>query len=89
MELKEYQQKVLKTLNDYPDALSIQQTKAQKIQQANDLETDPDLMRPVPDYPKATWDVMKKDGQLPLARADIPFSPRRAFDLFQNSHRRR
>ena len=52
MELKDYQQTVLKTLDEYLDKLKIQQTKAQKIQQANALETDPDLIRPVQDYPK-------------------------------------
>ncbi len=76
MELKDYQQTVLKTLDAYLDTLRIQHTKAQKIQQANELETDPDLIRPVPDYPKATWEIMKKGGKLPLVRANIPFSPR-------------
>ncbi|MBD9360772.1 DEAD/DEAH box helicase family protein [Methylomonas sp. EbB] len=76
MELKDYQQTVLKTLDDYLDTLRTQQTKAQKIQQANVLETDPDLIRPVPDYPKETWDMMRKAGKLPLARTNIPFSPR-------------
>jgi len=76
MELKDYQQTVLKTLDEYLDKLRVQQTKAQKIQQANALETDPDLIRPVPDYSIETWDMMRQAGKLPLARANIPFSPR-------------
>lgn len=76
MELKDFQQKVLGTLGDYLDALETQYGKAQKIQQANLLETDPDLFREVPDYPKKSWEQMRQAGKLPVVRANIPFSPR-------------
>lgn len=76
MELKDYQQTVLKTLDDYLETLRTQQNKAQKIQQANALQSDPDLFLPELDYPKAAWEAMQKAGKLPLVRQNIPFSPR-------------
>jgi hypothetical protein len=45
MELKEYQQNVLDTLGAYLDELLTQQAKAEKIRQANEGVTDPDLIR--------------------------------------------
>jgi type III restriction enzyme len=76
MELKEYQQTVLDTLTLYLDALRTQQIRANKIKQANTLESDPDLIRPVPDYPQEAWASLRRAGKLPPTRKKIPFSPR-------------
>ena len=76
MELKDYQQTVLDTLTLYLDTLKTQQTRANKIKQANAQETDPDLIRLVPDYPHEAWVSLRQAGKLPLARKNIPFSPR-------------
>ncbi|MDD5322242.1 MAG: DEAD/DEAH box helicase family protein [Methylococcales bacterium] len=76
MELKDYQQTVLDTLTLYLDALKTQQTRANKIKQANAQETDPDLIRPVPDFPQEAWASLWQAGKLPPARKNIPFSPR-------------
>lgn len=76
MELKEYQQTVLDTLALYLDTLKTQHTRANKIKQANAQETDPDLIRTLPDYPQEAWASLRQAGKLPLSRQDIPFSPR-------------
>ena len=52
MELKEFQQSVLDTVDAYLDELRTQLSKAEKVRKANEGETDPDLIRPVPDFPK-------------------------------------
>jgi len=56
--------------------LALQKVKADKIAAANLLETDPDLMRPVPDFPLRAWEAMRKAGGLPESRVNIPFSTR-------------
>ncbi|MDD5631593.1 MAG: DEAD/DEAH box helicase family protein [Methylococcales bacterium] len=76
MELKDYQQTVLDTLTLYLDTLKTQQIRANKIKQANAQETDPDLIRPVPDYPHEAWVSLRQADKLPPARKNIPFSPR-------------
>lgn len=76
MELKDYQQTVLDTLVFYLDALQKKKTLADKIRQANVLEADPELMRPVPDFAASAWKVLQEAGRLPKARQSIPFSPR-------------
>lgn len=76
MELKDYQQTVLDTLTVYLDTLKTQQTRANKIKQANAQETDLDLIRPVPDYPQEAWASLRQAGKLPPARKNIPFSLR-------------
>ena len=72
----EYQDKVLKQLDAYLVALTAQKVKADKIAAANLTESDPDLMRPVPDFPLKAWQAMRDAGKLPESRLNIPFSPR-------------
>jgi type III restriction enzyme len=77
MELKEFQQTVLDTLDLYLDELRTQLMKADKIQEANKEETDPDLFRPVPDFPRNTWERLKIQDRLPAFRGNIPYSGRK------------
>ncbi len=72
----EYQNRVLARLDDYLTELAIQKIKADKIVAANVGESDPDLIRPVPDFPRKTWEALRAAAKLPEARLDIPFSPR-------------
>lgn len=76
MRALEYQDKVLKQLNIYLVALAAQKLRADKISAANAAETDPDLIRPVPDFPMKTWEAMRDAGLLPASRLNIPLSPR-------------
>ena len=73
----DYQGRVLSRLDDYLLELATQKTKADKIAAANAGETDPDLIRDVPDFPLKAWDALRAAGKLPDNRIDIPYSPRR------------
>jgi type III restriction enzyme len=73
----EYQARVLTRFDDYLTELSAQKAKADKIVAANAQETDPDLVREVPQFPAKTWRSLKEAGQLPQSRAGVPFSPRK------------
>lgn len=77
MELKDYQVRVLDSLDGYLDELVTQRAKAEKIIAANRLEEDPELLRPVPDYPAKTWAFLKDSHKLPPVRAEKPYSPRK------------
>jgi type III restriction enzyme len=77
MELKEYQQTVLDTLDLYLDELRIHLAKTDKILRVNEKERDPDLILPVPDFPELTWERLKAQGRLPAFRAGIPYSGRK------------
>lgn len=72
----DYQGHVLARLDDYLAELAEQKKKADKIAAANAGETDPDLIRPVPDFPLKTWEVLCTAGKLPESRQGIPYSPR-------------
>ena len=72
----DYQGSVLTRLDDYLAELSVQKRKADKILAANGEETDPDLMRTVPDFPLMTWEAMRAAGKLPESRYGIPYSSR-------------
>ncbi|MDD2741188.1 MAG: DEAD/DEAH box helicase family protein [Rhodocyclaceae bacterium] len=72
----DYQSRVLTRLDDYLAELSAQKRKADKIWAANAEETDPDLIRPVPDFPLKTWDALKSAGKIPESRQGIPYSSR-------------
>ncbi|MCF7979892.1 MAG: DEAD/DEAH box helicase family protein [Chromatiaceae bacterium] len=72
-----YQARVLARLDDYFTELSAQKAKADKIITANTTETDPDLIRPVPDFPAKTWQLLRTAGKLPPSRVNIPYSPRK------------
>lgn len=72
----DYQARVLSRLDDYLTELSAHKRKADKIAAANAAETDPDLIRPVPDFPLKTWAAMQASGKLPASRSGIPYSSR-------------
>lgn len=72
----DYQGRVLARLDDYLNELAGQKAKADKIVTANAGETDPDLIRPVPDFPLKAWEAMRAAGKLPDSRREIPYSPR-------------
>lgn len=72
----DYQGRVLAALDAYLTALSAQKQRADKIAAANVGEDDPDLIRPVPDFPKEAWAAMAAAKCLPPSRQGIPFSER-------------
>jgi len=72
----DYQTRVLDTFDKYLVDLAEQKRKADKIEAANAGETDPDLIREVPDFAAKAWEAMRKAGKLPPSRAKIPYSPR-------------
>lgn len=71
-----YQNRVLTRLDGYLTELAVQKKKADKIAAANVGETDPDLVRPVPDFALQTWETMRAAGKLPESRQQIPYSSR-------------
>lgn len=76
MELKEYQQTVLDRVDLYLDELRTQLTKAEKVRKANEKETDPDLIRPVPPFSGLAWARLKDQGYLPASRNGFGYSTR-------------
>ena len=72
----EYQGRVLTRLDEYLTELSLQKKRADKIAAANVLEDDPELLRPVPDFPLKTWEAMRATRKLPESRLHIPYSSR-------------
>lgn len=77
MELKEYQRRVLSVFDAYLDELTLWRAKARKIVQANTGETDPDLIREVPDFPAKAWDALRAKNLLPACRAGVAYSSRK------------
>ena len=76
MELKDYQRDVLEIFDHYLDLLVKERARAIKVIDKNKQEEDPDLRIPVPDFPQKAWDALRNMGQLPLLRADVPYSSR-------------
>jgi type III restriction enzyme len=72
----DYQIKSLALFDDYLTELTQQKRKADKIADANTGETDPDLIREVPDFPRKTWEALKAASKLPPSRINVPYSPR-------------
>ena len=70
----DYQDRVIKTLDDYLDLLKEKKARADKV--AALAAQDPDLGLAIPDFAKEAWEAMKAAGKLPASRAAIPFSPR-------------
>ncbi len=77
MELKDFQQGVLDTLDVYLGELRVNLAKAAKVRKANEGETDADLMRPVPDFPRLAWEHIQSQGRLPRSRASVSHSARK------------
>lgn len=74
MKFKDFQEGVLTTLNDYLTELQNQAARSRK--QAELAAANPDAGIQVADFTAETWKAMGAAGKLPVARADIPFSPR-------------
>lgn len=74
MELKDFQDAVLKKFNAYLDELYKQKTNSDEVEILS--KEKPKLNIPVPDYCMNTWDELKAQGLLPSLRATIPYSPR-------------
>jgi len=74
MEFKDYQQRVLDTLDAYLDELATQRERAERIEKL--AKEQPDLGVPVPDFPAEAWKKLKQQGKLPLARLAYDYSPR-------------
>ena len=71
----DYQDRVLKTLEDYLDLL-----KFKKVDYDKDMaivSANPGTLLTAPDFTKQIWDAFRADGKLPTSRATIPFSPRK------------
>ncbi|MGA7218840.1 MAG: DEAD/DEAH box helicase family protein [Candidatus Sulfotelmatobacter sp.] len=76
MELKNFQQNVLDTLDLYLDELRTQLSKTEKIRLANEKETDLDLKRPIPPFSNVAWEKLKTQNLLPGFRSSFPYSAR-------------
>lgn len=74
MEFKDYQQRVLDTLDAYLDELATLRDKAAK--QEKFAKENPDLGFAVLDHPTEAWKKMQAQGRLPLARVGYDYSPR-------------
>lgn len=74
MELKDFQQRVLDTLDSYLDELTASHANFLKI--AALKEENPDLDLPLPDPAEKAWGKLKDAAKLPPVRSAIPFSPR-------------
>ncbi len=70
----DYQERVLKTLEAYLEALKVEKAKADKIKEL--LTDNPDLGIEVPDYSAKAWEALRKQGRLAPTRIDIPHSQR-------------
>ncbi len=75
MELKDFQQSVLDTLDRYLDELAAQHENYVKIEKLK--QENPGVEIPLPDFTESTWVKLLSAGFLPAARADIAFSPRK------------
>ena len=74
MELKDFQQRVLDTLDVYLDELTASYANFLKL--AALKLRDPDLDLPLPDPTEKAWGKLRSAAKLPPVRAAIPFSPR-------------
>ncbi len=61
----EYQARVLTRFDEYLTELAAQKAKADKITAANSGETDPDLIRPVPNFPATDLAGAERGRQAP------------------------
>ncbi len=74
MELKDFQQEVLDTLDVYLDALVEKHNKFLEVEKI--IQANPDLELTVPNYTKKAWEALASIGKLPKYRTSVPFSPR-------------
>ncbi|UTG93171.1 DEAD/DEAH box helicase [Geobacter sulfurreducens] len=74
MELKDFQQRVLDTLDSYLDELTASHASFVKIAQLK--AADPDLDLDLPDFTEKAWGKLRDAAKLPPVRAKIPYSHR-------------
>lgn len=72
---REFQTRVLTTLDHYLEALRHERDGVQ--QQIAAARDDPSRIKYIPDYTQFAFDNLRNEGRLPPSRKDIPFSPRR------------
>ena len=70
----DYQGRVLARLDDYLTELAAQKKRSDDI--ARVAAEHPELKLDAPDFTAETWEAMRKAGNLPISRQQIPFSPR-------------
>ncbi len=70
----EYQERVLRAVDDHLAALDAEKQRADGI--ATLAAQNPGLGLQVPDFAAAAWQVLRQAGRLPASRAGIPYSPR-------------
>ena len=74
----DYQERALKALEAYLDALKPEKANADQIVK---LRADnPDLDIPLPHFPAKAWATLKEAGKLPANRVQIDYSPRTSGD---------
>jgi type III restriction enzyme len=74
MELKDFQQRVLNSIDCYLDELTASHANYQKIVALK--QENPDLELPLPDFTEKAWGKLSEAAKLPPIRSKIPFSPR-------------
>ena len=74
MEFKDYQQRVLDTVDAYLDGLAKQRKRVEGI--AKIAKDQPELSLTVPDFTAEAWRSIKAQGRLPASRAALDYSPR-------------
>jgi type III restriction enzyme len=74
MEFKDYQQRVLDTVDAYLDELAKQRKRVEGI--AKIAKDQPELGLVVPDFAEEAWKSIKGQGRLPVSRAALDYSPR-------------
>ncbi|MGC8774343.1 MAG: DEAD/DEAH box helicase [Chlorobaculum sp.] len=70
----DYQGRVLARLDDYLTELASQKKRADEI--ARLASENPGLGLKAPDFTAETWEALRKAGNLPISRQQIPCSPR-------------
>src|SRR3990172_2050296 len=75
MELKDFQQTVLDSLDRYLDELAAQHENYVKIERLK--QENPGVEIALPDFTESAWIKLRNAGSLPFARANITFSPRK------------
>ncbi|MCA3027332.1 MAG: DEAD/DEAH box helicase family protein [Rhodocyclaceae bacterium] len=74
LEMKDFQQAALKTLNEYVDELNRSKRSADKVAAMVAKEPDPNI--PIPDFPAIAWQSLEKRGGLPMKEGRQPYSSR-------------
>jgi type III restriction enzyme len=73
-----YQERALKALEEYLDALKPEKANADQILKLR--AENPGLEIPLPHFPAKAWEALKAADKLPASRAQVPYSPRTSGD---------